>query len=125
MRHPLLAQLQSVRQRPSAQYLANGVGQAGHLPQSGGNTVDSLRVERQPVEHRVGCAGGFGGGQILLVGLEHVAGVAQYVVGRGMQRGILGRGAERRQFSGRDAGPTGGVVDLLAQVEMRWCLHTH
>ena len=41
-RNPLLAQLQAVGQGPAAQHLADRVGQAGDLPQPGGDAVDAL-----------------------------------------------------------------------------------
>ena len=68
--NPLLAQLQPVGQRAAAQHLADRVGQPGDLAQTGGDAVDALRVERQPVEHRLGGARRPGGVEIFGVGRQ-------------------------------------------------------
>ena len=103
-----------------AQHLADRVGQAGDLAQSGGDAVDALRVERQPVEHRLGCARGAGGVQVLGVGAR--ASSCDVAQARCRRRRAV-RGSWSSVFSvaklaGRDAGPAGGVVHLLAQVDV-------
>ena len=52
-RNALLAQLQTVGQCPTAKHLTDRIGQTGHLTQPGGDPLDALRVQRQPVEHRL------------------------------------------------------------------------
>ena len=124
-RNPLLAQLQPVGQRAAAQHLTDRVGQARDLPQPVGDAVDALRVQREPVEHRVGCPGGAGGIEVVLVGRQDLVGVHEHVIGGGVQRAVLGFGAQCGQRACRDAGAVGSVVDLLAQVGNRRCLQTH
>ena len=49
----------------------------------------------------------------------------EHVVGRGVQRGVLGSRGQRGQFAGGHPGPARRIVHLLAQVGHRRCLHTH
>ena len=115
-RNPLLTQLQSVGQRAATQHFADRVGQAGDLAKSGGDAVDALRIQRQPVEHGVRGACSPGGFEILFVGGQDLVHAREHGVGRSMQRAVLGFGTQRRQRACCNAGPPGGVVDLRAQV---------
>lgn len=47
----LLAQLQPVGQGIATQHFTDRIAQSRDLPQPGGDTVDSLRVQGQPVQH--------------------------------------------------------------------------
>ena len=69
-RNPLLAHLQAVGQRAAAQHLTDGIGQARDLPQSGGDAVDALRVQGEPVQHRLGSARPAGGVEVFGVGRQ-------------------------------------------------------
>jgi hypothetical protein len=62
---------------------------------------------------------------VLGVRLEDGAGVTEQIVCRGVQRGVLGFGAQEGQLASRDTGPPRGVVHLPAQGGDRRCLHTH
>ncbi len=125
----MLAQLQPVGQGPAAQHLADRVRQARHLAQAGGDALDALRVERQPVEHGLGGARGAGGGQVLAVGREDVVDGGQHGVGRGVQGLILDGGGQRGHGARGGPGAARGVVDLCAQVGLgirkRGCLQIH
>ena len=120
-----MTQLQPVGQRAATQHFADRVGQAGDLAQSGCDAVDALGVQRQPVEHGVRGSGGPGRFEVLLVGGQDLVHAGEHGVGRRMQSAVLRFGAQRRQSACRDAGPSGGVVDLRAQVGQRRGLHTH
>ncbi len=124
-RNALLTQLQAVGQRAPAQHLADRVGQAGDLTQSGGDAVDALGIERQPVEHGVRRARSPGRVEIALVGGQDLVHLRKHGVGGGMQRAVLGFGGQRGQCACRDAGPPGGGVDLRAQVRQHGGRHTH
>ena len=93
-RNPLLAQMQPIGQGVAAQHLTDRVGQPRDLAQTGGDPVDALRVQRQPIEHRGGCAGGPGGLEILGIGRKDPLGVGRDGLRRGLQRMVLG---DRRQ----------------------------
>ena len=109
-----------------AQHLADRVGQARDLTQPGGDAVDALRVQRQPVEHRLGRARGLGGLQILVVGGQDRRALARARRRpRRAAREFLVSVLKRGQLARGDAGPSRGVVHLLAQVGDDWCLHTH
>ena len=123
--HPLLAQLKAVGQRAPAQHLTDRVGQTGDLTQPRGDAVDAVRVQRQPVEHRLWRARRLGRGQVLGVGVQDGPRVAQQIVGRGMQRRVLRISTQGGQLAGGNAGTPRGVVHPLAQVGDGWCLHTH
>ena len=124
-RNPLLAQLQAIGQGVAAQHLPDRVGQPRDLAQTGGDSVDAVRVQRQPVEHRGRCARGPGCLQIFGVGRQDLLGVGHDRLRRGLQRVVLGDGRQQRERAGGHAGAARGVVDLLAQVGTRWCLQTH
>ena len=124
-RHPLLAQLKAVGQRAATQHLTDRVRQTRDLTQPRGDAVDAVRVQREPVEHRLRRARRLGDRQILGVGRQDRPLVAEHVIGRGVQRRVLRIGAQRGQLARGDAGPPRGVVHLLAQVGDGWCLHTH
>ena len=111
-RDALLTQLKAVGQRAPAQHLADRVGQAGDLTQSGGDAVDALGIQRQPVEHGVRRARSPGGVEISLVGGQDLVHLRKHGVGSGMQRAVLGFGGQCGQCACREAGPPGRVVDL-------------
>ena len=123
--HPLLAQLQAVGHRAAAQHLADRVGQAGDLTQPGGDAVDALRVQRQPVQHSLGGACRAGGLEILGVGGQDLVGVGQYGVGRRVQRSVLDGGGQRSQRARGEAGAPGRIVNLSANIGDRRRLDTH
>ena len=43
--------IEAVRPLPPGEFLANGVGQAGHGFDAGGNALQPRRIQRQPVQH--------------------------------------------------------------------------
>ena len=118
-RHPLLAQPQSIGQGPPAQHLADRVGQARDLSQTGRDAVDAMWVERQPVEQRFGSAGGPCRVQILGVGGQDHVHMRKQRIRRGVQRAVLVGGGQRGQHAGRGTRPSGRVVDVLTQVGAR------
>ena len=115
-RHALLADLQTIGQRAAAQHLADRIGQPSDLAQSGGDAVDPLRVEGQPVEHGLGRAGGPGDVEVLGVRGQDLVHPGEHRVGRRVQCPVLGRGGQRAQGAGGDPRPTRGIVNLRAQV---------
>ncbi len=124
-RNPLLTQLKPVGQRAAAQHLADRVGQARDLTQPGGDAVDALRVQRQPVEHRLRRACGLGSGQILGVGgqdarvhgstLSAAACSARFFVS------VLSVANSRAATRARRA----ASCTCSRKSETRRCLHTH
>ena len=86
--------------------------QPGHLAQAGGDPVDALRVQREPVQHRLGRARGAGGVEVLGVGGQDLVDMGQHGISGGVQRAVLRRGGQRAQDAGGDPRPAGGVMDL-------------
>ena len=81
--------MQPIGQGVAAQHFPDRVGQPRHLMQTGGNSVDAVRVQRQPIEHRGRCARRPGCIQILGVGREDPFGVGRDRFGRGLEGVIL------------------------------------
>ena len=109
-----------------AQHLADRVGQARDLSQARGDAVDALRVEGQPVQHRVGCARRPGGVEIVGVGGQHLVHPREHGIGRRVQGAVLRRRwSQVASIAGGDARPPGGVVHLLAQIEADGACNTH
>ena len=89
------------------------------------DAFDALRVECQPVQHRLGSACRAGGLEIVGVGGQDLVGVGQYGVGGGVQRPVFDGGGQRSQRARGDAGASGRIVDLTLDVVKRRCLDTH
>ena len=115
-RDALLPQLQPVGQGVAAQHLTDRVGQPRDLAQTGGDAVDALRVQCQPVEHRGRRAGGPGRVEVFGVGRQDLLGVREDLLGGGVQRPVFGCRRHQGQDAGGDPGAARGVVYLLAQV---------
>ena len=103
-RHADLPQLQPVGERRPAHHLADGVGQAGDLTQSGGHALHPIGVEPQPVDQVSLGAGCLGGGAVLRVGREHIGASLHQGVGHRVQRGVLGRAGRERELRRGHAG---------------------
>ena len=77
-----------------------------------------LRVEGQPVEHRLGSVGGAGRVEVLGVGAQNLVDAGKHGIGRRVQCPVLGRGVQRGKGAGRDPRPAGSVVHLLPQLDV-------
>ena len=89
-RHPDLPQLQAVGQGGAADHVADRVGQEGQLPQAFGHRDDPHLGQRQPVDHRLGGAGG--------TRVLHVHGVRRDDVGRPLLQALGTSAAAPRPF---------------------------
>ena len=111
-RNALLAHLQAVGQRAAAQHLADRVGQAGDLTQSGGDAVDALGFSASRSSIALGGARSAGGVEIFGVGGQDLVDAAR----ARRRRPHAAPGSWSRcsacQRAGRDAGAAGGVVYL-------------
>ena len=103
-RHPDLLHPQAVGQRRAADDLADRVGQGGDVAQALGERGDAAGVEGEPVDHVLRRAGSPGGVDVARVGGQQVVGGLDEGVGRGQQRGVLGRPRQRGQRRGGQPG---------------------
>ena len=110
-RHPHLTKLEPVGKGVAADDLAHRVAEAGDVAEPVGHARDPRAVEAQPVDDRLGRAGGAGPLDVAGVGREDALTLFLQCRRHRLESRVLGGAGARGEVDRRLAGPAGGVED--------------